>query len=66
VGLPVTFAEISTTELTRDDLMTVALAASGPDNFMDSMPFPVSAEMTFDALVAADARGRKFRARESA
>jgi len=66
VGLPVTFAEISTTELTRDDLMAVAIAASGPDNFMDSMPFPVSPEMTFDALAAADALGRNFRARERA
>lgn len=66
VGLPVTFAEISTKELTRDDLMTVAIAASGPDNFMDSMPFPVSPEMTFDALRAADALGREFRGRNRA
>lgn len=62
VGLPVSFAEISTRELTRDELMTVATAASGPDNFMDSMPFAVSPEMTFDALVTADALGRKYRA----
>ncbi|MFA4848554.1 MAG: glycerol dehydrogenase [Methanoregula sp.] len=65
VGLPVSFAEISTRELTRDELMSVAVTASGPDNFMDSMPFAVSAGMTFNALVAADALGRKYRAQES-
>jgi glycerol dehydrogenase len=64
VGLPVSFAEISTRELSRDELMTVAVAASGPDNFMDSMPFVVTPEMTFDALLAADARGRKYRAKK--
>jgi glycerol dehydrogenase len=62
IGLPVSFAEISTRELTRDELMTVAAAASGPDNFMDSMPFAVSPEMTFDAMVTADAWGRKYHA----
>jgi len=65
VGLPVSFAELSTREFTRDELMTVAVAASGPGNFMDSMPFAVTPEMTFDALVAADARGRKYKAQES-
>lgn len=60
VGLPVTFAQISTRELTRDELMSSAVTASSPANYMDSMPFTVSPEMTFDALVAADALGRKF------
>lgn len=63
VGLPVSFTELSTRELTQDELMSVATAACGPGNFMDSMPFAVSPEMTFDALVAADARGRKFLAK---
>lgn len=61
VGLPVSFAEISTRQLTRDELMNVAATASGPANFMDSMPFAVTPEMTFDALIAADALGRKYR-----
>jgi glycerol dehydrogenase len=60
VGLPVSFAGISTNELTREDLLAVATAAAGPDNFMDSMPFTVTPGMVFDALVAADALGRKF------
>lgn len=62
VGLPVSFAQISTRDLTRDELMTVAAAACGPGSFMDSEPFAVTTDMTFDALVAADALGRKYRA----
>jgi glycerol dehydrogenase len=62
IGLPVSFAEISTRELTRDELMSVAVTACGPANFMDSMPFSITPEMTFDALIAADALGRKYRA----
>ncbi|WP_321507527.1 glycerol dehydrogenase [uncultured Methanoregula sp.] len=61
VGLPVSFAELSNRELTRDELMNVAITASGPANFMDSMPFDVTAQMTFDALITADARGREYR-----
>jgi glycerol dehydrogenase len=62
VGLPMTFAEISRSPLTRDDLMNVATTATGPANFMDSMPFAVTPQMALDALLAADARGREFRA----
>jgi glycerol dehydrogenase len=61
VGLPVTFAGISERELTRDELMTVAVAASGPGSFMDSEPFAVTPEMVLDAMVAADAMGREYR-----
>ncbi|MDO9325420.1 MAG: glycerol dehydrogenase [Methanoregula sp.] len=64
VGLPVSFAQISSRELTRDELMTVAAAACGPGSFMDSEPFDVTPAMTFDAMVAADALGRKFKATE--
>lgn len=62
VGLPVTFAAISGRELSRDELMSVAQAACSPANFMDSEPFAVTPAMVFDALVAADTRGRKFSA----
>ncbi|ACL16134.1 glycerol dehydrogenase [Methanosphaerula palustris] len=62
VGLPVSLAELSTRDLTRDELMSVAVTACSPQNFMDSMPFTVTPDMMFDALMAADARGRKFSA----
>jgi glycerol dehydrogenase len=60
VGLPVTLAEISARVLTRDELMSVAATACSPMNFMDSMPFVVTPQMLHDALVAADALGRRF------
>ena len=63
VGLPVTFSELSETELTPDEIMKVAAAACNPGNFMKSEPFEVTPEMTFDALVAADALGRKYKAK---
>jgi len=61
VGLPTTFGEICSTGLTREDLMAVAAAACSPVNFMASEPFPVSPDQVYEALVAADARGRSFR-----
>ena len=63
VGLPVSFAEISTRELTIEELMNVAATACSPANFMDSEPFEVTSEMTFEALIAADALGRDYRAK---
>ena len=61
VGLPVSFPELSETELTRDDIMKVAVAACSPGSFMESEPFEVTPEMTCDALIAADALGRKYK-----
>jgi glycerol dehydrogenase len=60
VGLPVSFAQISTRELTRDELTSVAAAACSPANFMDSEPFAVTPAQVFDALIAADSFGRKY------
>ncbi|MFH0966231.1 MAG: glycerol dehydrogenase [Methanobacteriota archaeon] len=64
VGLPVSFAELSEGELTRDDIMKVAVAACNPSSFMDSEPFTVTPGMTFDALIAGDALGRKYKKTE--
>lgn len=41
--------------------MKVAIAACSPDSFMDSEPFEVTPEMTFKALMRADALGREFK-----
>lgn len=61
VGLPVTLSELSKSELTRDDIMKVAKMACSPGSFMDSEPFPVTPEMIFEALMVADALGRKIK-----
>lgn len=63
VGLPVTFNGISERELSRDELMSVAVAACSPMNFMESEPFSVTPGMTFEALAAADALGKKYAAK---
>lgn len=60
VGLPVSFNGLSKTELSHDDIMKVAVAACNPGSFMDSEPFKATPEMTFRALIAADALGKKF------
>ena len=44
--------------------MNVAATACSPANFMDSEPFEVTPKMTFEALIAADALGRKYREAE--
>ncbi len=64
VGLPVTLSELSESELTRDDIMKVATMACSLGSFMDSEPFPVTPEMTFEALMTADAMGRKMKGKE--
>jgi glycerol dehydrogenase len=64
VGLPVSFAELCESELTRDELMTVAVSACDPGSFMDSEPFTVTPEMVYSALVEADIRGRTFQGNE--
>lgn len=47
IRLPVSFAELSETELTRDDIRKVAEAACDPGSFMDSEPFEVTPDMIF-------------------
>ena len=44
--------------VTREELMRVAEAACAPTDTMGNMPFPVTAEMVADALLAADAIAR--------
>ncbi|HZJ49285.1 MAG TPA: glycerol dehydrogenase [Actinomycetota bacterium] len=60
VGLPVTLAEVGLKEATPDELMTVAKAATVPTETIHNMPFPVNAQMVFDAMVAADAYATAF------
>ena len=63
VGLPVSLSELSDGDLTGYEIMKVAVAACDPGSFMDSEPFEVTPEMTFDALIAADLLGRKHLAK---
>jgi glycerol dehydrogenase len=62
VDLPTTLEEVGLGGADRDDLMTVANTATVPGETIHNMPFPVDAAMVCDAMIAADAHGRAFRA----
>ena len=58
VGLPVTFAELGITDTSRDHLMPAAEAACAENDTMHNMPFEVTPESVYHAMLAADAYGR--------
>ncbi len=59
VGLPVTFAELGITDTSREHLMPVAEAACADNDTLHNMPFEVTAESVYNAMLAADAYGRE-------
>jgi glycerol dehydrogenase len=60
VGLPITLAEIGLKELPAEILTQVARRATAPGETIHNEPFEVTAEMVADAMLAADAIGRKW------
>lgn len=63
VGLPVTLSDLGYDNLSREDLMRVAEAACADGQFIHNEPFAVSQNMTYAAIVAADALGGKYKAK---
>ena len=63
VGLPATLTEIGLGEADLETLSTVARAATAPGETIHNMPFTVTAKMTLDAMVAADAYAKSYRER---
>lgn len=62
VGLPVTLAELGMGDITREQLLKVAQAATAPKESIHNEPFKVSAEEVLAAILVADANGRKYKA----
>lgn len=60
VGLPVTFAELGVTDTSRERILEVARIACDPADTLINMPFEVTPEMVADAMLAADACGRRM------
>lgn len=58
VGLPVTLAELGVKDTSREHLMPVAEAACAENDTLHNMPFEVTAESVYHAILAADAYGR--------
>jgi len=57
-GLPTTLADVACANLTKDMLAKVAARATIDSEFVHNEPFPVTANMVADAIMAADAAGR--------
>lgn len=60
VGLPVTLREIGCGDLSKAMLAKIAARATAPGEVTHNEPFPVTAAMVEQAILAADARGRAF------
>lgn len=58
VGLPVTLGELGVTEVKKEDIMAVAKACTVEGETIHNMPFPVTAEDVYAAILTADAIGR--------
>jgi glycerol dehydrogenase len=60
VGLPTTFADLDLGTVSKEELETVAKAATAPGETIHNMPFPVTPAMVVDAMVAADSYSRAY------
>ena len=57
VGLPVCLKDLGVKEVTGEKIMKVAVAATAKGESIHNMPFPVSAESVYAAILAADKLG---------
>lgn len=60
VGLPTTLAGLGITEPKEDELMEVARLACADGDTLHNMPFPVTPESVYAAILAADQLGRYY------
>ena len=61
VGLPVTLADLGCEDAGEETLRLAAVDAAAPGKPSHNLPFPVSAEMLYEAILAADALGRQLK-----
>jgi len=59
VGLPVTFADLSLADVTREKLSPIGEGCAAPGSLSHNHPFKVTARAVIDAMIAADALGRR-------
>lgn len=58
--LPTTLADLGIKEVKEDQIMEVARLACSPDDTLGNMPFEVTPEDVYAAIIAADALGRYY------
>lgn len=63
IGLPITMKQINVTEVTQEKIMKVAEAACQPGGIIHNMPFPVTPEIIYNAILGADAIGTAYMAK---
>lgn len=59
IGLPVTFAELNLAGITRERLQSIGDACAGEGSLCHNHPFEITADDIVDAMIAADALGRR-------
>ncbi len=60
VGLPVTLRQIGITDASPEKIRRVAESSCAEGETIFNMPFPVTAEMVYDAILAADRIGEQY------
>lgn len=60
LGLPVTLAELGVKEVKEEKIMAVATAACAPNDTLGNMPFEVTPESVYAAIMAADRLGKYY------
>lgn len=61
VGLPITLEDMGIKEISKEDIMNVAKAACVEGETIHNMPFKVTAEDIYAAILAADAMGKLYK-----
>lgn len=60
VGLPVTLRQIGVTEITPEKIRKIAEKSCAEGETIHNMPFPVTPEIVYNAILAADALGSQY------
>ena len=60
VGLPTTLADLGIKDIGQENLMKVAEKSIGEGGLIHAEPFPVTAQMVYDAMLTADAIGKSY------
>ncbi|MDZ5479841.1 glycerol dehydrogenase [Bacillus thuringiensis] len=61
LGLPTTLKDLNLGDASKEELMKVAEAACQDGETIHNMPFEISPEMVFDAIIAADAYATEYK-----
>ncbi|PES30798.1 glycerol dehydrogenase [Bacillus thuringiensis] len=61
LGLPTTLEDLNLGDASKEELMKVAEAACQDGETIHNMPFEISPEMVFDAIIAADAYATEYK-----